>query len=144
MTRQSIPRMKSFFAMVPGSSPSMTEDDGRWRSSIRGHAARLDRAAPARDLAGDELGKIFRASALGWRDLLAEGFEALADIGCVQRIAHGLIEAAHDQLRRAFGQEQALPGADFEIEALLARGRDIRQDDRAPRPRAGDRLDGVA
>src|SRR5262249_39740876 len=122
----------AFLRWMPGSSPGMTEDGGRWRSSIRRNAARLDRGAPARDLAGDELGKIVRASALRRRDLLAEGFEALADVGGVQRLAHGLIEPAHDRLRRAFGQEQALPGADFEIEALLARGRDIRQDDRAP------------
>src|SRR5262245_63976664 len=100
----------------------------RPHTSIRRNAARLDRGAPARDLAGDELGKIVRAPALRRRDLLAEGFEALADIRCVERLAHGLVEPAHDRLRRAFGQEQALPGADFEIEALLARGRDIRQD----------------
>src|SRR5215831_6740542 len=103
---------------MPGSSPGMTEDDDRWRSSIRRHAARLDRGAPARDLAGDELGEIVRASALRRRDLLTKGFEALADIRCVQRLAHGLVEAAHDRLRRAFGQEQALPGADFEIEEI--------------------------
>src|SRR5262249_11834373 len=109
-----------------------------------GHAARLDRAAPARDLAGDELGKIFRASALRRRDLLAEGLEALADIRCVQRLADGLIEAVHDRHRRASWAKQGLRGADFEITAPLARGREVRQDDRAARPRAGDGLDGVA
>src|SRR5262249_57079836 len=84
-------------------------------ASIRGHAARLDRAAPARDLARDKLGKIFRASALRRRDLLAKGFKALADIRCVQRLADGLIEAVHDPPPRSLWQEQALPRAEFQI-----------------------------
>src|SRR5215468_2536319 len=124
---------------IAGSSPAMTAT-----ASIRGDAARLDRATPARDLAGDELGEVVRASAFRRRDLLAERFEALAYRRAVERLAHGLIEAAHERLGRALGQEQALPGADFEIEALLARSRDVRQDRGPPRARAGDRLDRVA
>src|SRR5262249_3195 len=112
-----------FDALCPAMTAGWINANGlRRRPSIRGHAARFDRAAPARNLAGDELGKIFRASALRRRDLLAEGFEALADIRRVERLAHGLIEAAHDRLRRAFWQGPALARGDFEIEGLLARG----------------------
>src|SRR2546430_10541581 len=97
--------------------------DSTSRNLVRGHAARLDRGAPARDLGGHELGEIFGASALRRRDLLAERLEALAHGRRVERLTDGRIEAAYDRLGRRLGPEQAPPGAGFQNAAPLARSR---------------------
>ena len=48
-------------------------------ASVYRHAARLDRRGPFVDLAGDEFGKVFRASALRRCNILTNRFEAFTD-----------------------------------------------------------------
>src|SRR5438128_8979502 len=95
--------------------------------SLHRHAAGLDRAAPARDLAGDELREILRCPAVGGGDFLADRLEAPAHRGKVERLAECRAELLDDRGRRVLGEEQALPGQHVEIETLLLGGRDGRQ-----------------
>src|ERR1051325_1770150 len=101
-----------------------------WRSLHR-HAARLDRAAPARDLACDELREILRGPAIGGGDFLADRLEAPAHRGQVERLDEPRAELLDDRGRRALGEEQALPGQHVEIETLLLGGCDGPQGRRA-------------
>src|SRR5882724_949849 len=89
------------------------------RRSLDGDAAGLDRAAPARDFARDELLEILRRAAVRRRDLLAERLETPTQRWQVKRLAHRLAELGDNRRRCVFGEEQALPGQHVEIEALL-------------------------
>ena len=86
------------------------------------HAARLDRHAPALDLALHELGEIFRAAAVLRRDHDADALVALDHRRRVDRVAGRLGERSHDRLRRALGEREAAPGA--AVEALQCRARE--------------------
>src|SRR5581483_5820765 len=108
------------------------------------HATRLDRSAPARDLACDEFLEVLGRAALGCRNLLADGAESLSHRRQVQRLDEARAELLHDRRRRVLGEEQPLPGQDVEIQALLLCRRDARQRRRAFQAGGGDRLDVAA
>src|SRR5215467_4522256 len=79
--------------------PRLRGDDSGG-SSLPADAARLDRAGPFLDLGRDELGEIFRASALGRHHSDAERSEPLAHPRRVDRLGGRLGELAHDRVRR--------------------------------------------
>jgi hypothetical protein len=60
--------------------------------SVYGHTARLDRPRPFVDLGGDELGKVFGASARDRRNILTNRFEAFTDERQIKGSAQGLIK----------------------------------------------------
>src|ERR1700730_13524540 len=70
------------------------------------HAARADRARPFVDLAADERAEIFGRALLRRGDRIAEPLVALARDWPIKRIAHRLVEAAHDALGRARGSDE--------------------------------------
>src|SRR5262249_60045021 len=95
--------------------------------SIRADAGPVDHLRPALDLRRQIFGEIFRGAALGRHDFEPELLKPLADGWIVQRVAHGLVEFAHDRLRRSLGEEESVPHAGFDAgQTLLARGRELR------------------
>src|SRR2546423_850712 len=94
--------------------------------SLRADVCRADDLRPAFDLRRHKCGEIFRRAALGRHDLEAELLEPAADRRIVERVAHRLIELAHDRRRRAFRHEERVPHACLDAgQALLAGGREI-------------------
>src|SRR3954468_15817393 len=92
--------------------------------SVGVRSACLDRAGPSLDLAWNELGQIFRGSALRGRDGHADAFEPLADSRRLHRLVRSLGETPHDVVRRALGKRQRAPAAAVETgKAHLLRGR---------------------
>ena len=74
-------------------------------SSIDRNAACLDRPRPFVDLARDEFGEIFRASAFDGGDILTNGFEPFADKRQIQGGTQRLAEAMNDWFGSVSGQE---------------------------------------
>src|SRR5579872_1073400 len=104
---------------------------------------RLRHLGPARDLFGQELGEVFRRAAFRRHDLEAEIFQALAHGRVVDRVAHRLVELAHDELRRAARQEERVPHARLDAgQALLTSRGEIADDGDAPRRHDRDALHG--
>src|SRR5712671_389612 len=100
--------------------------------SIRAEPVRLDRAGPSLDLAGDELGEIFRRATLGRRHRHADAFEPLAQRRSLDRLVRGSCEAAHDRVRRSLRKRERAPGTAVEAgDAELLRGRQIVEAGRA-------------
>src|SRR5262249_41914247 len=98
--------------VVPGRFTRLSQvSDDCSQFSIRADAGRVHRLRPALDLLRQELGEVFGRAPLGRRDLEAELLQAPADRGVVQRVAHRLVELAHDRLGRALGQEECVPYA---------------------------------
>src|SRR6266550_5049876 len=86
--------------------PSAGAVTTKTKCSLGADAGGLDHLAPARDVLREEFGEIFRGAALRRDDDEAELFEPLADVGIVERVAHRLVELAHDRLGRALGHEE--------------------------------------
>src|SRR5258707_14325068 len=112
--------------------------------SVFAHAARPDRARPARDLGRDELGEVFGRAALRRRDRHADRLEALAQ----RRRLHGLVgrlgEAPDDGVGRALRERERAPAAAIEtLDALLLGGGETFEAGRAIEPERDDRLDGL-
>src|ERR1700732_2840450 len=109
---------------------------------LQRHAARADRARPLVYLAADERAEIFGRALLRRGDRIAEPLVTLARHRPVERIAHRLVEAAHDALGRTRGSDERVPAGRVEIrEALLVGGGEIRQHGRALVREDRDRLD---
>src|SRR5262245_32536552 len=110
--------------------------------SFHADAGGLDDLAPALDLLRQVLGEVFGRALLRRHDLEAELFQLLADGRVLDHLVHRLVELAHDRLRRPLGQEEAVPDRGLDAgEALLAAGRELRDDRHALGRQHGDALD---
>src|SRR5262249_45813763 len=106
---------------------------------------RLDRSAPALDLAGDELAEIIGRSPLGRDQLRADFFQPLLHARRVHRRDDGGVQLLHDGRRGALGQKDRVPARRVElVQPLLAYGRHIGKDRRPVLAEHPERLHGLA
>src|SRR5882672_902949 len=97
--------------------------------SIGDDACSLDHLAPALDVLRQILGQIFRRALVRRQDFEPELFQALADVGVVDGVAHRLVELAHDRIRCALRQEESVPDGRLDAwQALLAGGPEVGDD----------------
>ena len=88
------------------------------------------------------MGEVFRRAPLRRHDFEPEFLEPRANGGVVERLAHRLVELAHDRLGRAFRKEKRVPDACLDAGQTLLAGRGDLGNDRHPLLcHDGDRFD---